>query len=83
MLFCNEVSATSLSNVSSSDSSDSVDAPLFKNSSTSTSKFSNDSLALKAKHCISDAGADALLRLFANTLPVPNVCPSLRKLVFV
>lgn len=80
LLFFNEVSVLSSSS-DSLDTSSSLDDPLFKNSTTSTSKFSSDFLVLKSKHCISDAGAEAMLRLFTDALPIPNACPSLSKLL--
>lgn len=77
IIFFNEIED---SQTTTSSSEEEIADPIFPGSSVSVANFSKDFLAIKSRFSMSDACADAVLRLMTNVLPVPNTCPTMYKL---
>lgn len=82
VLFLNEQDGehNNFSSNSEHDSTKSIVDPLFPGSTTSTCDFTQNFLDIKIKTRVSDAAAGMLLKLFSDSLPTPNHCPSLYNL---
>lgn len=79
--FLNERDSNATNTTSTENSSDSdVVCPLYAGAGISCEEFSSKFLNISCKHQITDAASESFLKLFTETLPLPNRCPTLRKI---